>query len=87
MKKIKIYQLPYLIHVHVDLDVHLFPQDGLESPTKFGFLERFEYKHVYCGMYYKSYKMTDLFIQNIILVLYLAYFILMLFTIYRNLSS
>ena len=29
---LKNYQLPDLIHDHVDLDVHLDPQDGLESP-------------------------------------------------------
>ena len=36
---IKNDQLPDLIHDHVDLDVHLDPQDGLKHPetTKFGF--------------------------------------------------
>ena len=32
MQIIKIYQLPDLVHDHVDLDVHLDPQGGFESP-------------------------------------------------------
>ena len=32
MQIIKIDHLPDLIHDHVDLDVHLDPQNGLESP-------------------------------------------------------
>ena len=44
-------QLPDLIHENVDLDVHLDPQDGLESLRNHKIrisIEKLGYKRVYC---------------------------------------
>ena len=48
---LKNYQLPGLIHDHVDLDVHLDPQDGLKRLRNHIIripIEILSYKHVYC---------------------------------------
>ena len=48
---LKNYQLPDLIHDHVDLDVHLDPQDGLERLRNHKIRiphEKLGYLHVYC---------------------------------------
>ena len=48
---LKNYQLPDLIRDHVDLDVHLDPQDGLERLRNHKIWiphEKLGYLHVYC---------------------------------------
>ena len=45
------YQLPDLLHDHVDLGVHLDPHDSLERLRNHKIriaLEKLGYKHVYC---------------------------------------
>ena len=48
---LKYYQFPDLVHDHVDLDVHLDPQDGLKHPRNHKIRkphEKLGYYHVYC---------------------------------------
>ena len=48
---LKYYQLPGLFHEHVDLDVHLDPQDGLENLRNHKIrilLEKLDFYHMFC---------------------------------------
>ena len=51
MTRLKNDQLPDLIHGHIDLDVHLNPQDGLQRLQNHEIRispEKLCYQHIYC---------------------------------------